>query len=44
MQQPWEVIVEATIMVLKIGLAVVDKHHDQLFPQSEVALLIAICG
>jgi hypothetical protein len=43
-QQSWEVVVKATIMVLKIGLAVVDTHHDQLFPQSEVALLIAICG
>src|SRR5215211_7871965 len=28
-QQPWQVVVQATIMVLEIGLAMVDTHHDQ---------------
>jgi hypothetical protein len=43
-QQPWQVVVEATIMVFQIGLTVVDTHRDQLFPRSEFALLMAICG
>ena len=30
-------------MVLQIGFVVVDTHHDQLFPRSEFAWLLAIC-
>jgi hypothetical protein len=34
-QQPWQVVVQATIMVLEIGFAMVDTHHDQrLKPRS----------
>jgi hypothetical protein len=28
-QQPWQVVVQATIMVLEIRFVVVDAHHDQ---------------
>ena len=36
-QQTWQIVVEAAIMVLQVFFSVVDPHHDQLFPGSEGA-------
>jgi hypothetical protein len=41
-QQPGEIVVEATIMVLEIGFLVAYPHHDQLFARSEFAWLMTI--
>jgi len=41
-QQPGQVVIQSTIMVFQILLTVIDPHHDQLFPRSEFACLMAI--
>jgi hypothetical protein len=36
-QQTWQIVVEAAMMVLQVFFSMVDPHHDQLFPGSEGA-------